>query len=63
MRKIRLILALAGVGLGVVPLSSPAPAFAGMEEGNCRGRYSWLVPNVCTYCEWGGACGGCSVCT
>lgn len=59
MRKIRLLLVLAGVGLAVLPLSSPTLGYA--DGGKCDGRESWLVPGVCTYCQSGGACGHCQL--
>ncbi|MET0400304.1 MAG: hypothetical protein ABW277_26175 [Longimicrobiaceae bacterium] len=58
MRKIRLLLVLAGVGIATATLSSPTPGYA---DGKCDGRESWLVPGVCTYCQWGGACGACQL--
>jgi hypothetical protein len=30
------------------------------EGGGCLGRISWLT-GKCTYCEWGGRCGGCII--
>jgi hypothetical protein len=57
MRRTRLLL-LAIAAVAAVALSGVTPMYA---DGKCDGRNSWLVPGVCTYCQWGGACGACQL--
>lgn len=55
--KKRLFLAALVVTGGALPFAGDMRA----QSGSCDGRNSWLVPSACTYCEWGGSCGGCQI--
>lgn len=34
---------------------------AASDGGKCDGRYSYLVPDACTYCNPGGTCNTCKI--
>ncbi|HEU0078947.1 MAG TPA: hypothetical protein VFQ76_14935 [Longimicrobiaceae bacterium] len=52
---------LLATALGAVGVMAALPLNSARAAGGCDGRYSWLVPSACTYCEWGGSCGGCQI--
>ena len=58
MKKAKWLLMLPALALAAVSLSTPSQGYA---EGSCNGRYSWLVPSACTYCQTSTNCGECQI--